>query len=257
MAMGGWVMLLALAMVLAACTGAHSAADAASGQPPPPEQSAREALAALETTPEQDDLLLALVGKFAIVLSKSGKARRAFTDELLKALMRGKVNTKVMDPLRSDFEKAIRDATPEVLALLNELHGILTPKQRAKLIDDIDARFEGAAAQRKARNKEMIDELDIGFVQKIEIAQAMSDKMDHLRPVFEKMKRDGKAAGEAFKRNDFDATELDLVKTDLGKLYLETAVVLVATLAPELEYEQRRTLSNIIKHRLAGGDTRR
>ena len=39
-----------------------------------------------------------------------------------------------------------------------------------------------------------------------------------MRPAFEQMKADAKAAGEAFKRDDFDATQLAIAKTDLGKL---------------------------------------
>jgi Spy/CpxP family protein refolding chaperone len=252
------VALLSLTLMLAACGGrASSAGDVAGNQPPPPEQSAREALEALATTPEQDDQLLALVGKFAIVLSKSGKARRAFTDELLDSLMRGRVDGTVIDPLRADFEQAIRDATPEVLALLNELHGILTAEQRAKLIDDLAARSEDAEAKRKARNQQMIEALDIGIMQKIHIAGAMKDKMGGLRPAFEKMKMDAKAAGEAFKQTSFDATQLEIAKTDLGKLYLETLVIFVGALAPELEHEQRVKAAGIIKHRLtAGGRSR-
>jgi Spy/CpxP family protein refolding chaperone len=251
-ALGARTVLLSIIVALVACNGASSAADIG-GEPVPPDQSAREALEALETTPEQDDQLLALVGKFAIVLSKSGKARRAFTDELLDSLLRGKVTAKRMAPVRADFEEAIREATPKVLELINELHGILTPEQRTKLVDSLGERFEAAEAKRKARNKEMIDELDIGFGQKIAIAQAMSDKMGDLRPALQKMKRDARAAGEAFEKNDFDANELALFETDLGKLYLEAVVVLVDTLGPELEYEQRRSLANIIRHRLEGG----
>lgn len=241
-------------LTLVACSGsANSAADGANDQPPPPEQSAREALEALSTTPEQDDQLLALVGKFAIVLSKSGKARRAFTEELLQSLSRGRVDRTAIDPLRADFDKAIRDATPEVLALLNELHGILTPEQRAKLIDGLAARSEAAEDKRKARNEQMIDSLDIGFVQKLSIGKAIKDKMGDLRPVFTKMKMDAKAAGEAFKQDSFDATKLEITKTDLGKLYLESVVILVEALAPELEHEQRTKLAGIINARLTGG----
>ena len=250
----GQVILLSLAMALAACNGAaSSAADATSDQPPPPEQSARDALEALSTTPEQDDQLLALVGKFAIVLSKSGKARRAFTDELLKSLMRGRVEAAVVDPVRTNFEDAIRDATPEVLTLLNKLHEILTPEQRAKLVDSFAARAEDAEAKRKAHNRQMIDALDIGLLQKISIAKAMRDKLGDLRPAFAKMKMDAQAAGKAFKEDTFDATELAIAKTDLGKLYLESIVILVGVLAPELEHEQRVKLAGIIKHRLTGG----
>lgn len=252
-----WALLVALALVAACGTAANSAADGARGQPPPPDQSAREALAALETTPEQDDQLLALVGKFAIVLSKSGKTRRAFTEQLIKSLLLGRVDAAAMSPARADFEQALRDAMPEVLALLNELHGILTPKQRVDLVDGLAARAKDSEALRKARNKEMLDELDIGLVQKVTIAKAMADQMEELRPAFDKMKTDAKAATEAFKRDDFDATKLKLVETDLGKLYLEGAVALVGALSPELEYEQRRALADIIKHRLSGGDRRR
>lgn len=255
---GTWARATLLSLVmLAACGGSASSAADWDDQPPPPEQSAREALEALETTPEQDDQLLALVGKFAIVFSKSGKARRAFTDELLKSLNRGQVDGAVIDPLRADFERAIREATPKVLALLNELHGILTPEQRTKLIDSLAARSEDAEAKRKARNKKMIDALDIGFMQKISIAQALSDKMADRRPMFDKMKMDAKTAGEAFKQDTFDATELELVKTDLGKLYLESVVILVGALAPELDPEQRTKLAGVINYRLTGGGRNR
>ncbi|MBW2454756.1 MAG: hypothetical protein JRI68_09600 [Deltaproteobacteria bacterium] len=245
-------------LALAACGGsAQSAQNATSDQPPPPEQSAREALEALATTPDQDDQLLALVGKFAIVLSKSGKARRAFTEALIESIMGGRVDPAVIHPVRADFEQAIRDATPEVLQLFNELHGILTPTQRAKLIDDLAARSDDAQAKRKARNEEMMDRLDIGIIQKVNIGSAMKDQLGPLRPAFAQMKMDGKAAGEAFKRADFDATKLTIAKTDLGKLYLEGVVALVGAMTPELEHEQRVMLAGILKHRLSGGGRHR
>jgi Spy/CpxP family protein refolding chaperone len=240
-------------MGLAACMPANSAADATDDQPSSPEQSAQDALAALETTPEQVDRLMALVGKFLIVFSKSGGARRAFTDELLRSLWRGRVDRATIDPLRQRFETAIREATPEVLALVNELHGILTPAQRAQLIDGFAARSEASEAKRKASNKKIIDALDIGIMQKLDIAKAMRDRMAPMRPAFEKMRADARAAGEAFKRDDFDATGLELAKTNLGQLYLEGAVVLVEALAPQLEHEQRTKLAGIIKHRMSGG----
>ncbi len=246
---------LALVLALASCGASARGAAAAdgNGQPPPPEQSARAALEALATTPEQDDQLLALVGKFAIVLSQSGKARRAFTDALIESIMAGQVDPAVMNPVRADFEQAIRDATPEVLQLFNELHGILTPTQRAKLIDDLAARSEDAEAKRKANNKELMDRLDIGLIQKVNIGSAMKDRMGALRPAFAQMKMDAKAAGEAFKQDDFDATKLAIAKSDVGKLYLEGVVALVGAMVPELEHEQRVKLAGIIKHRLSGG----
>ena len=252
------VMVLSLALSLAACGGAaKTAADADGDQPESPEMSAQKALEALETTPEQEDQLLALVGKFAIVLSKSGKARRAFADALIASILVGRVNPDVINPARADFEQAIQDATPEVLQLINELHGILTPVQRAKLVDSFAARHEASEAKRKARNQEMMDRLDIGMMQKLAIAQALKDELGPMRPAFEQMKQDAAAAGEAFKRDDFDATQLALGKTDLGKLYLETVVALVGAMAPELEPEQRVKLAGIIKHRLKGGGRKR
>ena len=71
------------------------------------------------------------------------------------------------------------------------------------------------------------------------------------------MRSDGKAATEAFKADDFDAKKLELFKTDLGKLYLSTVIVLVEGLAPELEPEQRTKLAGKIKHRLGGGGRRK
>lgn len=252
-----WAALLAMAVVIAGCGGPNSAYDATASEPPPPEQSAREALEALETTPEQDDRLLALVGKLAIVLSKTGKARRAFTDELLQSLRRGRVDRSVIDPLQADFEQAIRDAMPQVLAALDELHQILTPAQRAKLIEGLAARTAASEQQRKARNRQMLDELDIGFVQKVRIGQALADGMKPLRPALAQLKLEAEAAGEAFERDDFDATELAIAQRDLGKLYLESVVVLVSVLAPELEHEQRTKLAGIIKHRLTGAGRHR
>lgn len=246
-----------LALPLSCGGRAQSGADAAHDEPPPPEQSARDALEALDTTPEQDDALLALLGKFAIVLSRSGKARRAFTQQLIDALLRGRVKPAEIDPARRDFERAINDALPEVLALIDELHGILEPRQRAELVDGLAARAKATESKRKARNQAMIDELDIGLAQKVSIAKAMADEMGALRPALEQVRNDAKQASEAFKKNPFHAAQQALFRNDLGKLYLESAVALVATLAPELEYEQRRTLANIIRHRLNGGDRRR
>ena len=240
--------MLAGTLALSGC----GAGTAGGSGPLPPEQSAQDALDALSITPDQEDQLLAVAGKFAVVLSKSGRARRAFTDGLLKALKNGSVDAKIIDPLRLDFEKAIREATPDVLALLNELHGVLTPTQRAQLIEGIASRSEESKAKRKAANKKFIDDLDIGFLQKLAIGKAIRDKMATQREAFDQLKVDAKAAGEAFKKDDFDATKLAIAKTDLGKLYLESAVIIVAALAPELEQPQRTKLAGKIRHQLLG-----
>ena len=127
---------------------------------------------------------------------------------------------------------------------LNELHAVLTPPQRAALVDKVEAHW---AVWRRANHEragtENGAELDLSADQEAKVRVALEGDLKTVpRPDHRAVASRLRAFGEAFQRETFDAASLksrDVANVDLAGWGAVHLVHLVETLSPVLTPDQR------------------
>jgi len=251
--MSGRILALLLAMLglvsaLSLSCASHPLApqDAARLVEPPPDEQAGEVLAGLHVAPEQKRAIAALGAKLRAELRGTAHARDELVDVLLTSLRAGRVDRARVDPVVRAVVTAIDEVKPQLLGDLDELHALLTPEQRATLVEGLEkkrrAESEGES-EGKRRLKQIVEALDIGVGQQLEMASAAKDRFgkDEKRHAA-KLKEQLEAALESFKSDSFKATELEVVRGPVVEYWLGVIISLFEIVVPILDEDQRLTL---------------
>jgi len=224
---------------------------------PPPDEQASEAVAGLSVTAEQKKAIDALRTKLHEDLAGATKARDELVKVLLASLTLGRVDHAQVDPAVRALVAATDEAKPAVLAALDTLHALLNPEQRAKLVERLDQRKGESEGESKRRLKQIVQALDLGVSQQIEIASAAKAHFANEKDEVAKLKDQIKAAVTAFKADSFHASELQLARAPLAEHWLGVAISLLEVVVPVLDEEQRLALVAIARKMMGGAADRR
>ena len=154
------------------------------------------------------------------------------------------------------------DASAEAL---NELHAVLTPPQRAALVDKVEAHWavwrranheRGAADKAEADHLDTLAaELELTADQEAKVRAALEGDLKSVpRPDQREIASRMGAFGEAFRRETFDAGSLKATNTtnaDLAGWGAVHLVHLVETLSPVLTPDQRSQLAEQLRQHAA------
>jgi Spy/CpxP family protein refolding chaperone len=216
----------------------------------------------------------AAVDKIKVDLLASMEPARAaekdFANTLADGVAAGKVDRAKVDASIGKLVTQVLGVHDASLTAMNQLHAALTPAQRAKLVDELQAHWEKwkeAQGKDEADDKQhhaghmlaMVRELGLTQDQADKIKASFKDKMkaapqDHTH---KEVKDHLAAFGTAFKADTFDAKKLTGAKAANGHMakwgatrrarFLEAA-------APILTPEQRTKLAQTIRDHAAKSD---
>ncbi|MBI4701522.1 MAG: Spy/CpxP family protein refolding chaperone [Deltaproteobacteria bacterium] len=248
------VAAFAAALAYAGCGAGASPAQApgAGGEPEgvPPDEAAVRAVDDLTVSAEQRAKLRTLRERLAAELAPAAGVRPKLVQAYLDGIAAGRLDPARIDPLERDFVAATDRARPAVLAALNELHAILTPAQRAALVDAIAEHGEQARAQGRERVRRLAEALGLSASQKRQIFWAARERLGEKRERMEELHEGLRAAGAAFKTEAFDATKLAVASAPLVQEWLGGIRVTLELLLPVLDREQRSKLVQVIRRKM-------
>jgi Spy/CpxP family protein refolding chaperone len=202
----------------------------------------------------------------ADLVTKAEPAKAAGKDlanTLADGVAAGKVDRAKTDASIGKLVTQVTTTHDASLTALNDLHAVLTPAQRAKLVDEVQGHWENwkeAHGKDEADDKQHHDGYMLGLVRELGLSQ---DQADKIKAAFkDKMKAAPqdhahkevqdhlKAFGTAFKADTFDAKKLTGAKAAAGHMakwgatrrarFLEAA-------APILTADQRTKLAQTIR----------
>jgi Spy/CpxP family protein refolding chaperone len=215
--------------------------DAAKLVEPPPDEQAVAAVFGLQLSRHQDQAIRGLRADLHDHLGEAARARTLLVDGVLGELAQGTLDRGRLDPVVRAFVAASEQAKPQVLVAINELHAILTPEQRAALVDGLAERGDEGEAEGKRRLKQMLKALDLGMGQQLELASQAKERLAGEKDNVERLKAQLRAAAEAFKGDSFDAAALELAQGPLVEHWLEVMLSLLEVVVPVLDEQQRLT----------------
>ncbi len=215
----------------------------------PPDETAVAALEGLSLSAEQRQQIGTLLKGLRGELRAADKARHEFVAAIAQAIVAGKLDRRLVEPIMDRLAKAVERAKPAIIRAVNQLHALLQPAQRMALIDAIAERREQRQGEAK---KALVEALDLTFGQKRALYRGAKDKLSDQKDQFDDLREQLSAAADAFQQDDFDARKLTVIKKLRTEPWLEASLTFVQIAIPELTPAQRRTLAAIIRRRLSG-----
>jgi Spy/CpxP family protein refolding chaperone len=248
--------LLAAAASLSACSSTPAPVTEPLGgaRPEPavaPEQVGLRALDQLSLTAQQRTAVTALRGKLAEALAPAAEPRHELVHAMLAAIAHGYLEADGLATQQAALAQAVDKARPTLLAGLNELHALLTPEQRAALVDGLASGGKSSGEDRRARMQRLVGELDLTFAQKRRLF-SVRDELAPERERFDQLKSALHEAAEAFKQDTFDASKLAIAHAPLVELWCEGFASLVKVMLPVLDDPQRAKLGALLQGMIQG-----
>lgn len=158
--------------------------------------------AALEKVCLDDDQRAAIEKLGPPVLEKEQKvaeARHAFRKALVEQFKSGDIDECALESDIDALVKAREEASPVMRKALEDLHGILKPRQRKVLADTVQGWMKELAASGKTFAAEVAKDLGLSEEQKAQFREAMEKS----RPQLEEERNLANAIFEAFKQDQF------------------------------------------------------
>lgn len=252
-------LILALAMAGTACQA---------GAPPPTPQTAENAAAKATGRESDPDALPKALDRLSLSLKQR---------ELVKTLIATlKEDIAPATTKRDDFRHAMvsaargcsaddsrlhieagrmvdvgNQARPKVLDAINAFHGILTPKQRADLVDPVlsgdTAIGEDTSDGREKGLGKIAEALDLSFTQKLQLIKRAMDRLSISTETTATLRAQAVTAVSAFKRDDFDIRDHAIAEAPLLKLYTRLVLDLAQVVLPVLSRDQCDTAAGLLQ----------
>ncbi len=226
-------------------------------------------MAAVETlgiAPDQQTAIDGFRKEHRIKMKPLREANRAVLQVVADGVAAGNIDKTKVDAAIAQAGSAATAVQPALQALLDQLHGLLRPEQRAALVDKVDAHF---AAWKDANDKAADSSKHVRRVAK-ELALT-KDQVDKLRTSLDATKDTGKpfdaaafeaylkAFDTAFAADTFDAKKLpaagpgsaSMVSWGTGRM-----ASFYEALTPILTADQRSVLAEKLRQRSAGPESR-
>jgi Spy/CpxP family protein refolding chaperone len=248
--------LLAVAACLPACSsGTEPPAVPLGGARPepavPPEQVGLRVLDQLSLTAQQRTAVTALRTKLAEALAPAAEPRNELVHAMLAAIAHGYLDADGLATRQAALTQAVDKARPTLLGGINQLHALLTPEQRAALVDGLASGGKSSGEDRRARMQRLMGELDLTFAQKRRL-YSVRDELAPEREHFDQLKSALHEAADAFKQDEFDATKLAIAHVPLVELWCEGFTDLVKVMVPILDDPQRAKLAALVQGMMQG-----
>jgi Spy/CpxP family protein refolding chaperone len=213
------------------------------------------ALATLELTADQratiNELITAAQTRHAPMLA----ARRDLLQAVAAQVEDGRINRVALQPKIDALKAAFKTAMPADRAAVEQLHGILDAKQRAALVDSLQAHKKNWLGRHHEGGRHLgriFSELNLTDEQQ----QQVRESMQALRPAHKSGQHRAMKAGhaqllEAFKGDTFTMPELPPAPdgVDRGGPMADRVTKMAETLLPVLTPAQRTTLAATIRAR--------
>jgi len=243
-----WCILLTLIILSGGCS---------TPQPRPPQQIARaepsrpswvERLQLPETKARRATILSARVSD---AFKEYNAARLALLDEVLREIKTGKLNRDQLEPLAERAILEFEQALPVLLNQLNELHALLSPEERQRMIEMFGGKQEKNDTERHAeRQQRFARVLDLTSAQKARLYPTWLRLWLSNFGLLNGMMRDFKDARVQFASDTFDARTLPLVNNLRPKDVLELSYETLTLTLPVLSSAQHQTLAAYLDARL-------
>lgn len=237
------------------------------GAPPPTPQTAENAAAKATGRESDPDALPKALDRLSLSLQQQAQVRAliaevkrdiapatAKRDDFRHAMVSAARGCSA-DDSRLHIEagrmvEAGEKARPRVLDAINEFHAILTPKQRAELVDPVlsgdTAIGEDTSDGREKGLGKIAEALDLSFTQKIELIKRAMDRLSISTETTATLRAQAVTAVSAFKRDDFDIRDHAIAEAPLVKLYTRLVLDLAQVVLPVLSREQCDTAASLL-----------
>ncbi len=174
---------------------------------------------------------------------ESAKAQRdIFRGAMVSAARRCSADDSRLHIEAGRMVEAGNGVRPHVLDTLNELHRILTPKQRAELVDPVLTGAKGLGEDTDDGREEglgkIAEKLDLDFIQKVQLIKRAVSRFTVSTADTRAIRDDALEAAKAFKRSDFDVRNHAIAKAPVIKLYTRFVLDLAQVVLPVLSEEQ-------------------
>lgn len=138
-----------------------------------------------------------------------------------------------------------------VLDAANAFHAILTPKQRAQLVDPVidgdRSISEDTSEAREEGFGEIAEALDLDLLQKLQLVKRAVSRLSVTTSETNGLRDQAIVALKAFKKDQFDIREHTIANAPVMKLYTRFVLDLAQIVLPVLDEQQCRTAAGLLR----------
>ena len=218
----------------------------------------------LGTTPEQTAAIAKIQTDMRAKMQPARDAEKTVLMLLADGVAAGKVDKKKVEAAIGKVSAAAAGLHASVADSLNELHGLLTPSQRAALVDKVEAHFdvwtgansEDESAERDAHGGHLgrlTKDLTLSADQVEKIRASFKASMGKVTAHFDRKEGEAhlKAFGKAFTSDVFDAKTITtgaVANVRIATWGLTRTARFYEAVAPVLTPDQRTKLADALRH---------
>lgn len=259
----GLVVLLG-AMSLACGTGSTAAAVTAAAaqedEPPRDPDALPKSLDRLKLSAKQQDQVKALIADLKNDLAPAAAKNDVFREAMVSATYRCSADDSRLHIEANRMVEAGNQGRPHVLDAINDFHAVLTPKQRALLVDPIlegdMALGEDTEDGREEGLGKLAEKLDLDFIQKVELIKRAVTRLTVTTSETRELREQALVALRAFKQPQFNIREHAIAEAPVLKLYTRFVLDIAQVVLPVLTEDQCKTGAGLLRRLFKNNDKR-